>query len=72
MTEDLASYAQADLLAAKIHKATARMRLDLHPAFSNALQQLERSGQIVPLHLRNLHEQLLDEAFEARFDKLPA
>ncbi len=62
---------QADKLASEIRAATPDLRLRLQPKFGRVLQDLELAGTSVPARLRNLHEQLLEEAIEARFDNLP-
>lgn len=62
---------EAEELAEKIRKAGPDTRLELQPVFGEVLQTIERSGTDVPPRLRNLHEQLIEEAIEARFDNLP-
>ena len=62
---------EADALAQEIREASSERRLQLQPAFGRVLQNLEQMGADVPPRLRNLHEQLLEEAIEARFDNLP-
>ena len=61
----------ADQLAQEIRTSSPERRLELQPAFGRVLQELEQTGTVVPARLRNLHEQLLEEAIEARFDNLP-
>lgn len=51
--------------------ASPERRLRLQPEFGKVLKQLEIAGGAIPARLRNLHDQLLDEAIEARFDNLP-
>lgn len=64
-------FSHADDLARQIKEANASARLRLQPQFGRVLQELEQAGTRVPARLRNLHEQLLEEAIEARFDNLP-
>lgn len=61
----------ADEMAMEIREASSEMRLKLQPQFGRVLQELELAGTSVPARLRNLHEQLLEEAIEAQFDNLP-
>lgn len=61
----------ADELAQKIRASSPDDRLKLQPEFGRVLQELEQNGAAIPARLRNLHEQLLEEAIEARFDNLP-
>ncbi|MFK7877011.1 MAG: hypothetical protein AB8B71_14710 [Paracoccaceae bacterium] len=61
----------ADTLAMEIQSATPAARLKLQPEFGKLLQDMAKSGARVPARLRNLHEQLLEEAIEARFDNFP-
>lgn len=61
----------ADQLAQEIKRASAESRLRMQPELGKVLQELELAGTSVPARLRNLHEQLLEEAIEARFDNLP-
>ena len=61
----------ADELAKEIKASTPDRRLALQPEFGRVLQELEQAGTAVPARLRNLHELLLEEAIEARFDNLP-
>lgn len=61
----------ADELATEIRDASPDRRLQLEPHFGRVLQELDRAGTLVPARLRNLHEQLLEEAIEAKFDNLP-
>ncbi|MEM6308708.1 MAG: hypothetical protein AAF754_01565 [Pseudomonadota bacterium] len=61
----------ADELAAQIKDASTEERLRLQPQFGRVLQEMEQAGTLVPARLRNLHEQLLEETIEARFDNLP-
>lgn len=62
---------QADHLAHEIRRASSSTRLRMQPEFGRVLQELEQAGTAVPARLRNLHEQLLEEAIEAQFDNLP-
>lgn len=62
---------EVDNLAAQIRAASPEERVKLQPGFGRALQQMEQSGKTVPARLRNLHEQLLEEAIEDQFDNLP-
>lgn len=62
---------EADELAREIRESSPVKRLELQPAFGRVLQDIEQTGLTVPARLRNLHEQLLEEAIEARFDNLP-
>lgn len=61
----------ADQLAREIKLASAETRLRMQPELGRVLQELEQAGTAVPARLRNLHEQLLEEAIEAQFDNLP-
>jgi len=61
----------ADQLAKDIRNAPPEVRLQMQPDFGKVLQELEQAGTEVPARLRNLHEQLLEEAIEAQFDNLP-
>ncbi len=61
----------ADQLAQEIRLASAEARLRMQPKLGKVLQELEQAGTAVPARLRNLHEQLLEEAIEAQFDNLP-
>jgi hypothetical protein len=61
----------ADELARSIRNAPAQDRLRLQPDLGRLLQEMEQAGTNVPARLRNLHEQLLEEAIEAQFDNLP-
>lgn len=61
----------ADQLAKEIRHASPETRLRLQPELGRLLQELEQAGTTVPARLRNLHEQLLEEAIEAQFDNLP-
>lgn len=61
----------ADELAQQIRQASPEIRLKMQPDFGRVLQELEQAGTAVPARLRNLHEQLLEEAIEAQFDNLP-
>ena len=61
----------ADQLAQEIKLASPETRLKMQPELGKVLQELEQAGTVVPARLRNLHEQLLEEAIEAQFDNLP-
>lgn len=62
---------QVDQLERELKTASPEKRLRLQPEFGKVLKQLEIAGSVVPARLRNLHDQLLDEAIEDRFDNLP-
>ncbi len=61
----------SDELARQISEATAAQRLELQPKLGRMIEDMQKAGLSVPVRLRNLHEQLLDEVIEARFDNLP-
>jgi len=61
----------AEAMAKTIRGADSDERLKLQAHFGRLLQEIERAGIELPSRLRNLHEQLLEEAIEARFDNLP-
>lgn len=61
----------ADEMAAIIREASPEVRLEMQAHFGRVLQELEQAGTVIPGRLRNLHEQLLEEAIEARFDNFP-
>lgn len=61
----------ADDMAMRIKEASPDQRLAMQPEFGRVLQELEQAGTTIPARLRNLHEQLLEEAIEAQFDNLP-
>ncbi len=61
----------ADALANEIKQASPDDRLKLQPEFGQVLMDMEREGTTVPARLRNLHELLLEEAIEAKFDNFP-
>ncbi len=61
----------AEQLATEIARAPDDTRLKLQPKFAQVLHEMRSTGTAVPPKLRNLHEQLLEEAIEARFDNLP-
>lgn len=63
--------AGADALVQEITTANAALRLQLQPQLSRIVEDIQKSGGQVPPRLRNLSEQLLEEAIEARFDNLP-
>ena len=67
--KDLSSGAEA--LVNEIANANAASRLKLQPQLTRFVQDMQKSGAAVPPSLKNLNEQLLDEAIEARFDNLP-
>lgn len=71
MYHEATMVSHADALAQEIRAASSERRLELQPEFGRVLQELEQAGTNVPARLRNLHEQLLEEAIEARFDNLP-
>lgn len=71
MFHDPIGQSHIEVLANEVRKASAMRRLELQPKFSRMIADMQRSGQPVPARLRNLHEQLLEEAIEARFDNLP-
>ena len=58
-------------LEQELRAASSAKRLELQPELDRLLRQLEGEGTAVPRRLRNLHQQLLDEAMEAKFDNLP-
>ena len=58
-------------LERELRGANAERRLSLQPELDRAMKDLETTGTAIPARLRNLHEQLLEEAIEARFDNLP-
>lgn len=58
-------------LARQISDASAAQRLELQPKLGRMIEDMQKAGIAVPARLRNLHEQLLDEVIEARFDNLP-
>ena len=61
----------ADALVQEIATANSALRLQLQPQLTRMVEDMQKSGAPVPPRLRNLNEQLLDEAIEARFDNLP-
>ena len=61
----------ADALEQEIATANSALRLQLQPQLTRMVEDMQKSGAPVPPRLRNLNEQLLDEAIEARFDNLP-
>ncbi|MEP4194623.1 MAG: hypothetical protein ABJL99_03215 [Aliishimia sp.] len=58
-------------LASQIARANALTRLELQPKLDRLLSEMKKSGTAIPAGIRNLHEQLIDEVFEDRFDNLP-
>ncbi len=68
-TDTLSS--SADQLEKRLRQASSAQRLKLQPEFGRLLQDIEKSGSRIPSRLQRLHEQLLDEVIEARFDNLP-
>lgn len=62
---------QADRVVHAIRGASADERIKLQPQLSRVVHDMELSGAAIPPKLRNLHEQLLEEVLEARFDNLP-
>ncbi|THH38083.1 hypothetical protein E4Z66_00445 [Aliishimia ponticola] len=71
MYEPAPKVTDADRLAREIRESSTDRRIELQPLFGRMLQGLEESGVPVPARMRNLHEQLLEEAIEAKFDNLP-
>ena len=71
MYHDTDFRAGADALVEQITVANAALRLRLQPQLTRIVEDLLKSGAPVPPRLRNLNEQLLEEAIEARFDNLP-
>lgn len=61
----------ADTLVQEITNGNASQRLQLQPKLTQMVDDIQKSGVPVPPQLRNLSEQLLEEAIEARFDNLP-
>lgn len=61
----------ADALVAEIKQADERGRLALQPKLQRLLAQMNATGTRVPAKLSDLHDQILEEAIEARFDNLP-
>ena len=69
---DVASLtSEIDALAREIRESPMGRRAEMQPVFGQALQRLADAGVQVPARLRNLHEQLLEEAMEAKFNNLP-
>ena len=62
---------EAETLVARIRRAPAQRRLELQPSLGEVIERLTSTGQTVPRKLRLLHDELLDEAIEARFDNIP-
>lgn len=62
---------EAEYLVAHIRSAPAARRLELQPKLGAVLEKLMLGGVQVPRNMRLLHDELLDEAIEARFDNIP-
>ena len=71
MYHDIGVAQGADALEQKIATATATQRLQMQPQLGRMLDTMRRAGTPIPVRLRNLHDQLVEEAIEARFDNLP-
>ncbi len=61
----------ADALLQEIATANSALRLQLQPQLTRMVDEMQKAGAPVPAEMRNLNEQLLEEAIEARFDNLP-
>lgn len=61
----------SDALVQQIATSNARQRLALQPQVTRMIDHMTKTGTKVPLHLRNLNDQLIEEVIEARFDNLP-
>ncbi len=44
-----------------------RFQSELH----NLMNAMEKQGEVIPLSVKRLHEELLAESIEAQFDNLP-
>jgi hypothetical protein len=61
----------AEALVQQIGSASSAMRLRLQPQLTRMVDEMQKAGAPVPPKLRDLNEELLDEAIEAWFDNLP-
>jgi len=61
----------AESLEAEIARANSMTRISLQPRLQKFLTHLESDGIRVPLRLKKLNAELIDEAIEARFDNMP-
>ncbi len=71
MTQAPCLLGEVETLADHIRSADSSKRLELQPHLDAVLKKLSQSGVHVPRSIRLLHDELLDEAIEARFDNIP-
>lgn len=55
----------------RILQTDADTRYRFQPRLAEAIVELDRAGAPVPPRIRNLNDELLNDAIEARFDNLP-
>ena len=58
-------------LVKEISAADSVGRIKLLPKIDRTLNSIRKSGGRAPARLRELHDQILDEAMESRFDNVP-
>lgn len=62
---------QIERLRDEILKATPNARLRYEVRLREMIYDVERSGHRVPVKIKQLHSDLLNEAIEAQFDNMP-
>lgn len=62
---------ELDRLHDRILAADGDTRLELQPRLANLLDRMDAAGEFVPADIRDLCEQLTNDAIEAQFDNMP-
>lgn len=62
---------ELDRLHDRILAADADARLQLQPRLADLIDRMDAAGEPVPAGIRDLCEQLTNDAIEAQFDNVP-